>query len=191
MSTAAGPSSSDAPGRWTRSFGEAIPPSSFYASRSSSSAQSRTRTPPPLEFLPNPASTPISNKISGSQPFSSTVHSQDEHNRRRLALETSGFFLGPMPCTHFLDEFLPLAPDAETLPQTSDVFRDVASQASESAMYAPFVRLLYHCYRELQITTHRLKQRRHLVPIYNLWTLRITPIRNAMASSQISACILK
>jgi hypothetical protein len=110
-----------------------IPPAGFYASQS-------TRTPsPPLIPLTPPTSTPISNKVSGSQPYSSSVHTQDDESRRRLAQETEGLFLGPMPCSKFLEQFLPLASDARTYPKSKGAFDSVASQASERAMYKPFV----------------------------------------------------
>jgi hypothetical protein len=76
----------------------AIPPSTFY----STSARKRPVTPPPKVL--NPTSTPISNKTSGNYTYASEIHDRDSANYR-LALETSGLFLGPMPPTQFLDKF--------------------------------------------------------------------------------------
>jgi hypothetical protein len=114
-----------------------IHPSSFYASTPFSN-HSRRRTPPPNPESKS-TSTPISNKISGSRPYSSTVPNQDDENRRRLASETSGHFIGGVPIRYFLNNFLPLASDIGEVPDTKGAFAKVANQKIEKAMYTLFV----------------------------------------------------
>jgi len=57
----------------------------------------------------------------------------------RLALETSGLFLGAMPPTQFLDTFLPISQDAPKCPNWEGAFASVGSAGKEVDMYAPFV----------------------------------------------------
>jgi hypothetical protein len=57
----------------------------------------------------------------------------------RLALETSGLFLGAMPPQQFLDEFLPISQDAPGCPNSTGAFASVGSTKKEVNMYAPFV----------------------------------------------------
>jgi hypothetical protein len=57
----------------------------------------------------------------------------------RLALETSGLFLGPMPPEQFLDKFLPRSQDAPSCPDCKGGFASVNSKGKEVNMYAPFV----------------------------------------------------
>jgi hypothetical protein len=90
---------------------------------------------------PRRTSTPISNKISGSQPYSSTVPNQDKEFRLRLAEETKGLFIGPMPYQIFLDRFLPHASDSEPCPAAEGIFSQVAKKRNEAEMYKPFVRI--------------------------------------------------
>ena len=118
-----------------------IPPGRFYASQGPLPERS-PRTPPPQPMPQGgiPTSTPISKKISGSQPYSSSVPTQDQENRFRLAQETKGSFLGPMPVITFLDKFLPLASGTRACPESSHAFDDMPRQTSETAMYTPFVR---------------------------------------------------
>jgi hypothetical protein len=110
----------------------AIPPSTSY----STSARNRLVTPP-LKVL-NPTSTPISNKTSGNYTYASEIHDRDSANYR-LALETSGLFLGPMPPTQFLDKFLPISQDAPECPNSKGALAGVGSAEKEVNMYAPFV----------------------------------------------------
>jgi hypothetical protein len=113
----------------------AIPPSTFY----STSARNRPVTPPPQVF--NPTSTPISNKTSGNYTYASEIHDRDSANYR-LALETSGLFLGPMPPTQFMDKFLPVSQDAPKCPNSEGAFASVGSAEKEVNMYAPFVSMI-------------------------------------------------
>jgi hypothetical protein len=124
--------------------------SSFYAS-TSLSHKGCEHTPPSHATL-KPISTPISNKVSGSLPYSSSVPNQDEEKRRRLAGEASSHFLGAMPLRSFLDIFLPLAPDIGELPATEDAFAEVAKQTIEKEMYAPFVCITITRYQSLLLT---------------------------------------
>jgi hypothetical protein len=60
---------------------------------------------------------------------------------RRLGAEMEGKFVGAMPVTKFLDEFLPSG-NFPTMPwakQNEVAFRHVAKQKSEKAMYIPLV----------------------------------------------------
>ena len=117
----------------------AIPPSAFY----STSARNRPVTPPQNAFIPN--STPISNKTSGSYTYASEIHDRDTANYR-LALETSGLFLGPMPPKQFLDIFLPISQDAPECPNWRGTFASVGSTGKEVNMYAPFVSKHGRCF---------------------------------------------
>jgi hypothetical protein len=60
----------------------------------------------------------------------------------RLALETSGLFLGPMPPEQFLDKFLPISQDAPNYPDCRGAFANVESKGKEVNMYAPFVSIV-------------------------------------------------
>ena len=110
----------------------AVPPSTFY----STSSPNRPATPP--KKVSNPTSTPISNKTSGSYTYASEIHDRDSANYR-LALETSGQFLGAMPPTQFLDKFLPISQDTPKCPNWGGAFAGVGSAGKEVDMYAPFV----------------------------------------------------
>ena len=110
----------------------AVPPSTFY----STSSLNRPATPP--QKVSNPTSTPISNKTSGSYTYASEIHDRDSANYR-LALETSGQFLGAMPPTQFLDKFLPISQDTPKCPNWGGAFAGVGSAGKEVDMYAPFV----------------------------------------------------
>ena len=113
-----------------------IPPSTFY----STSPGNRPVTPP--QIAPNSTSTPIANKISGSYTYASGTHYRDSVNYR-LALETSGLFLGAMPPKQFLDEFLPLSQDAPKCPDSRTAFAEVGSAGKEVDMYGPFVSMVF------------------------------------------------
>lgn len=97
-------------------------------------------TPPPDTKL-RPASTPLSNKISGHLPYSSVPLDQDEEYRLRLASETTGLFLGPVPCKSFLDTFLPLASESGTVRNrgAQHKFKAMLFKDTEAEMYKPFV----------------------------------------------------
>jgi hypothetical protein len=97
-----------------------------------------TRTPPPNTTL-RPVSTPLSNKISGNLPYSSVAPDQDDEFRLRLATETAGLFLGPVPCNTFLDRFLPLTPGTGGLSDARGRFNRMSLRMSEAQMYKPFV----------------------------------------------------
>ena len=92
------PSSSLDPNLLSPPTSTPILPSVFY----SQSTPNRPLTPPPNAFIPT--STPISNKTSGNHSYASETHDRDSANYR-LAQETSGHFLGPMPPQIFLDMF--------------------------------------------------------------------------------------
>ena len=117
------------------SSNSAIPPSSFYAT----SARNRPVTPPPKAS--NPTSTPVSKKTSGSHTYASEIHDRDSANYR-LALETSGLFLGAMPLQQFLDKFLPMSQDAPKCPTSTGAFASVEGKKKEISMYAPFVSMV-------------------------------------------------
>jgi hypothetical protein len=118
----------------------AIPPSSFYAT----SARNRPVTPTPKAS--NPTSTPVSKKTSGSHTYASEIHDRESANYR-LALETSGLFLGAMPVQRFLDKFLPMCQDTPECPTSTGAFASVGGKKKEINMYAPFVSmvLVLHC----------------------------------------------
>jgi hypothetical protein len=113
-----------------------VPPSAFY----STSARNRPVTPP--SNASNPTSTPISNKTSGSYTYASEIHDRDSANDR-LALETSGLFLGAMPPKQFLHKFLPISQDAPKCPNSIGAFASVRCTGKEPNMYAPFVSMVY------------------------------------------------
>jgi hypothetical protein len=113
-----------------------VPPSVFY----SQSTPNRPVTPPPNASIP--ASTPISNKTSGSYTYASEIHNRDSANYH-LAQETSGLFLGAMPPTKFLNKFLPISPDTQTCPDSREAFKSVFTAEKEVNMYAPFVSLVF------------------------------------------------
>jgi hypothetical protein len=79
--------------------------------------------------------------MSGSQPYSSSPPKQDSETRLRLAEETRGLFLGPMPYQKFLDMFLPRAPNAGPCPAAENVFYQVPYRRNEAEMVPPFVRI--------------------------------------------------
>ena len=113
----------------------AIPPSTFY----STPAEKRPVTPP--QNASKPTSTPISNKTSGSYTYASEIHDRDSANYR-LALETSGLFLGAMPPQQFLDKFLPISANAPKCPDSKGAFASVERIGREVYMYEPFVSLV-------------------------------------------------
>jgi hypothetical protein len=110
----------------------AIPPSSFYAPP----ARNRPVTPP--SQTSNPTSTPVSKKTSGTHAYASEIHDRESANYR-LALETTGLFLGAMPVRRFLNEFLPMSQDAPGCPTSTGAFANVGDKKTEINMYAPFV----------------------------------------------------
>lgn len=99
-----------------------------------------TRTPPPNPTR-RPVSTPLSNKIAGNRPYSSVAPDQDEEFRLRLAAETAGLFLGPVPCDSFLNTFLPIASSTQAggCSNTQIKFDAMSLGLSEAQMYQPFV----------------------------------------------------
>ena len=117
------------------SSNSAIPPSTFY----STSTRNRPVTPP--KNASNPTSTPISNKTSGNYTYASRIHDRDSANYR-LALETTGLFLGAMPPQKFLEKFLPISQDAPECPNSTGAFASVGSTKKEVNMYAPFVSMV-------------------------------------------------
>ena len=117
------------------SSNSAVPPATFYLT----SARNRPVTPP--QNASNPTSTPISNKTSGSYTYASEIHDRDSANYR-LALETSGLFLGAMPPQQFLDKFLPISQDAPECPNSTGAFASVGNTKKEVNMYAPFVSMV-------------------------------------------------
>ena len=117
------------------SSNSAILPSSFYAT----SARNRPVTPPPIAS--NPTSTPVSKKTSGSYTYASETHDRESANYR-LALETSGLFLGAMPLQEFLGKFLPISQDAPKCPTSTGAFASVGGKKKEVNMYAPFVSMI-------------------------------------------------
>src|SRR5215471_3115318 len=87
------------------------------------------------------SNTPISNKMAGSETYCSSTAKHDSETRFRLAEETQGLFLGPMPCQQFLDTFLPLAPNVGPRPAAEGVFGGVPFKKLEAHMIQPFVRI--------------------------------------------------
>jgi len=79
--------------------------------------------------------------MAGSQPYSSSSPKHDSKTRFRLAEETKGLFLGPMPYQKFLDTFLPLAPNAGPCPAPEGVFCKVPFKKLEAEMIPPFVHI--------------------------------------------------
>jgi hypothetical protein len=61
-----------------------------------------------------------------------------------LAEETSGLFLGAMPPEQFLDEFLPISPDAPSCPDSVGAFASVVTERTqeEFEMCTPFVSMV-------------------------------------------------
>jgi hypothetical protein len=115
----------------------AVPPSAFY----SMSARNRPITPP--QNASNPTSTPITSETSGRYMCASeTRDSCRDSANYRLALETSGLFLGAMPPNQFLDEFLPISQDAPKCPNWTGAFTSVGSAGKEVDMYAQFVSIV-------------------------------------------------
>src|SRR5215469_7604145 len=90
---------------------------------------------------PMRTSTPISNKMSGTQPYASSDLKQDSVTRLCLTEEMKGQFLGPMPYQKFLDTFLPCVPNASPCPPAEGVFHQVPFKRLEAEMVPPFVRL--------------------------------------------------
>ena len=109
-----------------------IPPSVFY----SHSTRNRPVTPPATASIPT--STPISNKTSGNYSYTSETHDRESTNYR-LAQETSGYFLGAIPPTKFLDTFLPIPQDTQQYPEVMGDFGNVLEASKEVNMYTPFV----------------------------------------------------
>jgi len=98
----------------------------------------------PLNFHPTSmamrTSTPISHKMSGSQPFSSVVPKYDQTYHSNLARETRGLFIGPMPYDLFLQTFLPPPPEGMEDQPADDIFAQVVTnKKKESEMYDAFV----------------------------------------------------
>ena len=114
---------------------------------SSSSAQKRPApfTPPRVSSAFNLNGTPVSNKTSGSQTYSSERNDRPTANHL-LAEEAKGLFLGAMPPSDFLDRFLPLAQDTPECPDSGEAFAKVAAKArpkgKEVFMYTPFVSMV-------------------------------------------------
>ena len=75
-------------------------------------------------------------KCSGYEPRSTGTASRERANER-LAEETKGLFLGPMPTSDFLNEFLPTASNASERPEFEASFEDL--KKGETEMYASFV----------------------------------------------------
>ena len=89
-------------------------------------------------YPPRKTSTPISNKMSGTQPYASSSLKQDDATHFRLADETKGLFLGPMPYEKFLDMFLPYPPNALPCPPVGGVFQQVPFKRLEADMGPTF-----------------------------------------------------
>jgi hypothetical protein len=85
-----------------------------------------------------PTSTPISNKTSGNNRYASETHDRVSANYH-LAQETSGYFLGMMPPTKFLDMLLPIPQDTQQYPESMGGFKNVLEGSKEVNMYTPFV----------------------------------------------------
>lgn len=111
-------------------------------SRSTSSQKRRAETPPPAPKAV-PSATPISNKISGNSTYSSGLSTGQDENRQ-LADETRGLFLGAMPPSKFLDDFLPLSQDVQERPDSKKAFARVVKKkkGKENVMYGPFVSMV-------------------------------------------------
>jgi hypothetical protein len=110
-----------------------------------------TRTPPP-NTKRRPVSTPLSNKVAGSGPYSSAPPDKDQGLRLRLATETAGLFLGPVPCDWFLNTFLPLTSGTGGRSDTRGNFSTMSLRLSEVQMYKPFVRISLSCPSPVQLT---------------------------------------
>ena len=110
--------------------------------------------PPPPNTKCRPVSTPLSNKVAGNGPYSSGIPDQDDEFRLRLATETAGLFLGPVPCDCFLNTFLPLTGTSGTRGRsdTRSNFSTMSLRLSESQMYKPFVSISLCCPSPVQLT---------------------------------------
>jgi hypothetical protein len=156
------------------SSNSAVPPSVFY----STSAHNRPATPPPRAS--NPTSTPVSNKTSGSYTYASEIHDRDSANYR-LALETSGLFLGAMPPKQFLDKFLPISQDAPKCPTSTGAFASVGGKKKEVNMYTPFVSMILILHSHASLTCDRSLQQHHSLP--NRSSSMHTPIQIPSATN--------
>ena len=102
----------------------------------------RFTTPPPRPAATPSAvqGTPTSNKVSGTNPYTSMYYVRDER-MRRLGAEMAGKFIGPMPVVDFLDTFLP-SHRATTLSRNQTrLLQSASTQPKEPQMYSPLVRV--------------------------------------------------
>jgi hypothetical protein len=130
---------------------EPIPPATFYGDGVPSKAHSSGSGQPIRHVTPlsndGPSgihSTPVSQKASGTDPFTSLHHMRD-FRMRRMASEMEGKFVGPMDVKLFLSTFLPTTATKETFKFTSkDVkkMKKVGNKEKETDMYIPLVRFL-------------------------------------------------
>jgi hypothetical protein len=85
-------------------------------------------------------STPISNKVSGSNPYTS-MHYERDDRMRMLGVEMVGMFIGLMPVAKFLEAFLPPQGTTALSDRQTKLLEAAANEKLEVQIYDPLVRL--------------------------------------------------
>ena len=102
------------------------------------SSNSNSGTPSSPSDAESPANTtPINTGSRTLYRFGERCWPTTEHHLA-LAAEMSPYFVGPMPVSAFLREFLPPPPQV-SLPFTKGMFSSVLASQDEVGMYDPFV----------------------------------------------------
>jgi hypothetical protein len=151
------------------------------ASRPSAVVNSTTSDPltpsPPGSVTGSSAiqSTPISNKVSGSNPYTS-MHYERDDQMRMLGAEMVGKFIGPMPVAGFLEAFLPPHGTTALSDGQTQLLEAAANEKVEVQMYDPLVRLQLTFWSSFTHTvTSRSRRSKHPVPTSNSLTHICTP----------------
>ena len=101
----------------------------------------RATTPPNTRSVPElPQSTPIKNRATSMNTYSS-LHYERDFRMRKLGAEMDGKFIGPMPVHQFLDTFLPCPGHVTLDGRQTKLLDDASRQKKEDLMYDPLVRL--------------------------------------------------
>jgi hypothetical protein len=135
-----------------------MPPKRREQQASTSSNRADTPRTPPQHFIPL-NETPISKKISGATPYTSTHYKRDTR-MNDLGTEMKGKFAGPIPPSEFLQTFLPFKRgELGRMPgRRKKAFQRVADQKTEVAMYGPMVRPCYSAYCSYLYESCRLRR---------------------------------
>ena len=143
ISTPAAAPSSSSGYPTTPPSGSPSPLSPLYTSPSTSNTRPTThnvapkdmsRCSPPRTGGSPIHSTPIKCKLSGSHSYNSQSLSRTEA-KARLVAETRGHYIGPIPPTVFLEDFLSWKKKIPARPQCKSIFNGVPVNRTENAMF--------------------------------------------------------